>query len=115
MIPDFLRQVTEYKQTQIAAARKRRSEAELRRKAEARCDQRPFIKRFEPSSAGEIRIIAEVKRASPSKGDIRAELEPAKLAAAYERGGASAVSVLTETQWFKGSLEDLRSARAATA
>jgi indole-3-glycerol phosphate synthase len=58
-------------------------------------------------------VVAEVKRRSPSRGPIRADLDPAALAAAYVRGGAAAVSVLTEPQHFGGSPEDLRSARAA--
>jgi len=61
-----------------------------------------------------IHIIAEVKRASPSKGWIRSDLDVAKVVSSYSRGGAAAVSVLTEPDWFKGSLEDLAKARQAT-
>ena len=60
-------------------------------------------------------VIAEVKRRSPSKGDLRAGLDPARLAADYERGGARALSVLTDAEWFGGSAEDLRRARDASA
>jgi indole-3-glycerol phosphate synthase len=60
-----------------------------------------------------VALIAEVKRRSPSRGELRADLDPAALAAAYRRGGASAVSVLTEPLHFGGSPEDLRAVRAA--
>lgn len=59
-----------------------------------------------------VHIIAEVKRASPSRGELAAIQDPADLAAAYERGGASAVSVLTEQRRFRGSLDDLDAVRA---
>lgn len=62
-----------------------------------------------------INIIAEIKRASPSRGEISAAADPVALAVAYERGGAIAVSVLTEEDYFHGSLEDLRAVRGAVA
>ncbi len=114
MREDFLKKVTEQKKSDIRLARRRRSEQSLRRDAETRDNRRPFIERLTPTDTKDIHIIAEVKRASPSKGDIRADLDPAELAAAYERGGASTVSVLTETHWFKGGIEDLQAVRAAT-
>lgn len=60
-----------------------------------------------------VQVIAEIKRASPSSGTINAQLDPARLAADYQRHGAAAISVLTEEQYFAGSIEDLRIARAA--
>ena len=60
-------------------------------------------------------VISEVKRRSPSKGDLFADLDPAALARTYEGGGASCLSVLTDEDWFGGSIADLQAARAATA
>lgn len=62
-----------------------------------------------------LSVIAEIKRRSPSAGDIDADLDPARQAAAYESGGADAISVLTEPEFFGGSLEDLKSVREAVA
>jgi indole-3-glycerol phosphate synthase len=74
---------------------------------------RGFYRRLKTPGPGGVNIIAEVKRASPSKGDISADLDAAACAADYQNGGAAAVSVLTDTSYFKGSLEDLEQVRAA--
>lgn len=65
------------------------------------------------SGCQQLAVISEVKRRSPSKGDLNADLDPAKLAAGYEAGGASCLSVLTDSTYFGGSVGDLRLARAA--
>jgi len=111
---DFLSQIIEYKKDRIARLMRSRSEASLRDESEQKpADRRPFIHALESGTSDDIHIIAEIKRASPSKGPIRPDLIAADFAAKYEQGGASAISVLTEGHWFKGSNEDLKDARAA--
>lgn len=110
---DFLSRIIENKQAQVQSAKRKKPVAHLRGIAECRTDYRPFIAPFATAPAGRINIIAEIKRASPSRGVIRDDLDAAKYAAAYEKGGAVALSVLTETEWFKGSIDDLQTARRA--
>ncbi len=114
MAPDFLSQIIEYKQHVTQNQKKYRSLASLRRDAEHCGPGRPFTQCFEAGNDERIHIIAEIKRASPSKGMIRLDLNAADTARAYEQGGASAISVLTEDHWFKGGIEDLIAARAVT-
>lgn len=112
MAEDILSRIVEKKKAEIAASQARLPESELRDRLKSDQDRRPFLKKFE--SPG-VNIIAEIKRASPSKGDICPDLNPAAYAAAYEQGGAVALSVLTDESFFKGSVEDLKKAREATA
>lgn len=95
----------------IEAGRRRRPLHALERDAAGALPPRDFLGAV---AAPGISLIAEVKRRSPSAGEIRPGAEPAAVAAAYERGGARAVSVLTEPRFFGGSLDDLAAVRAAS-
>lgn len=112
MKTDFLNKIVEQKKEEVTAARKRVPEARLREDAFIHRDRRPFLKNLERPG---INIIAEIKRASPSKGPICPDLDPAAYAQEYEQGGAAALSVLTDTPHFQGSFEDLKRAREAVS
>lgn len=86
---------------------------ELRARVAALPAPRPFREAITPATGGPARLIAEVKRASPSKGLLAERFDPAAQARAYERGGAAAISVLTEPHFFQGSLDHLRAVREA--
>lgn len=97
----------------LAETRRRVSSIDERPSTPARRGERPTRPFAAALRRGDVTVIAEVKRRSPSKGDINPALDPAALAAAYERGGAAAVSVLTEPSRFGGSQADLRAVAAA--
>jgi indole-3-glycerol phosphate synthase len=113
MPTDFLNRIVEQKGRDISAGRKIISEGKLAELARQRSDFRPFFAPLSRPGARGVNIIAEIKRASPSKGDIHLDLDATRTAARYEEGGAAAVSVLTDTTYFKGSLDDLKEARSA--
>ncbi len=113
---DILERIVAVKRDEIAAARKRRSLPSLRAEAEAQHDLRGFEAALRAQVArGKAAVIAEVKKASPSKGVLREHFVPAEIAASYQHGGAACLSVLTDTQFFQGSAAFLKQARAACA
>ncbi|MET0626439.1 MAG: indole-3-glycerol phosphate synthase TrpC [Pyrinomonadaceae bacterium] len=112
---DFLNRIIERKRERLHEARAARPLAEVRRAGLAvREAARRHALRAGIGDAGRVNVIAEFKRASPSKGEIRAGASAGETARAYERGGAAAVSVLTEEDFFRGSLRDLAEVKAAT-
>jgi indole-3-glycerol phosphate synthase len=111
---DILDKIVAVKREEIAAARKQRDLASLRRDAEGRTDVRDFAGALRSKiAAGQAAVIAEVKKASPSKGVLREHFVPAEIAASYERHGAACLSVLTDVQFFQGAAAYLEHARAA--
>ncbi len=111
MPSDILKKIVATKHEETADARRKIPENRLREEARAPRDKRPFFDRLAAPGPGGVNIIAEIKRASPSKGIIQGDLDEAVQALRYERGGAAALSVLTDRTYFKGSFEDLKVAR----
>ena len=105
----ILDDIVQVKKAELKKAKQVRKIAELKAKARNAAPLKPFDLRQKDA----VSIIAEVKRASPVKGVFKADLDPADLAVKYREGGARAISVLTDEQFFKGSVDDLRAARNA--
>ena len=113
---DILDRIVAVKREEIAAARAIRDDASLRRDAEALGGQRDFVGALRGRIvAGQAAVIAEVKKASPSKGVLREDFAPAEIAASYSSHGAAALSVLTDRVFFQGAPSYLAAARAACA
>ncbi|MGE5866281.1 MAG: indole-3-glycerol phosphate synthase TrpC [Rhizobacter sp.] len=109
---DILDKIVAVKRDEISAARRRRDEASVRRDAEGRKDVRDFVGSLRGRiAAGQAAVIAEVKKASPSKGVLRDHFVPAEIAESYARHGAAALSVLTDAQFFQGDASYLEQAR----
>jgi len=115
---DILDKILAVKADEVAAARKHRDLYSLRNEVESDGDARRSLRGFEQAlrakiAAGQAGVIAEVKKASPSKGVLRADFQPAAIAQSYAEHGAACLSVLTDVNFFQGCADYLRQARAA--
>ena len=115
MMDNLLAKIIDKKRDEVAHLAAHNSFAELHQAARAASKPRGFLAALETASRTGYGLIAELKKASPSKGLIRADFNPASLAKAYQQGGASCLSVLTDRNWFLGAAEFLLAARAAVS
>ena len=107
---NVLERILELKRAEIAAAKARLSLKEIQSRAKAAAPLRDFVSALRNKNPA---VIAEIKRASPSRGVLRAQFDPAAIAKSYENGGAACMSVLTDMQFFQGAGEHLAAARGA--
>lgn len=113
MKTDFLTKILEKKKEEVEEARKALAEVLLMEEARKPRDRRSLIERLSKPGPRGANIIAEIKKASPSRGLIRSDLDPQSYAQSYEKGGAAAISVLTDPTFFHGSPQDLQLARSS--
>jgi len=103
---DVLDKIMSHKSQQVEHDKRQVSIADVKAQAGDQAETRGFVNALNTSlSAGRSAVIAEVKKASPSKGLIRPDFHPAAIAESYQRGGASCLSVLTDQEFFKGSTD----------
>ena len=115
---DILNKILDVKADEISAAKKHQALASLRRDVESNTEAQSQIRGFESSlrnkiAAGSAGVIAEIKKASPSKGVLREDFHPADIATSYAKHGAACLSILTDEQFFQGAPDYLKQARAA--
>jgi indole-3-glycerol phosphate synthase len=111
---DILDQIMAVKRQEVATALQRKPLAVMREDAESRVLTRDFVGAMRSKiAAGQAAVIAEIKKASPSKGVLRADFIPADIAQSYAEHGAACLSVLTDQQFFQGSTDYLKQARAS--
>src|SRR3989475_11999579 len=112
MVADILARILDWKRQEVANAKQRLSLAELRQRVATLPSTRSFYRALQAQPDQKPRIIAEIKKASPSAGLIRADFDPVAIARIYERHGAAAISVLTDQKFFQGELQFLTAVRA---
>lgn len=113
--PDILQKILQRKVEEITEAAAKESLVEVSKRAASALPVRGFIKSIESKiAAGQAAVIAEIKKASPSKGVMRENFKPAEIAQSYEKGGAACLSILTDRDFFQGAPEYLLQAREAT-
>ena len=111
---DILNKILATKIVEVATAKTIVSPETIQQLARTQSKPRDFIGAIRAKiAAGNVAVIAEIKKASPSKGVIRADFNPAEIAKSYEQGGAACLSVLTDTEYFQGNSEYLKQARSA--
>ncbi len=113
---DILRRIVAVKETEVTAAKLAVPPAEIERLANTAPPPRDFVGALRAKiAAGKSAVISEIKKASPSKGVLRENFEPAQIAKSYEQHGAACLSVLTDQQFFQGNIAHMKAARAACA